>query len=61
MSKIMNETEYKANLANKTNAELKYIIKDCLECVSIWFESGNTEYYLKEIEFCSSELRKRLN
>lgn len=60
IEKLMNEESYKANLKNKTVAELKYTIQDAFECIQTWFESGNSHYYLKEIEFCAKELSDRI-
>lgn len=57
--KKMNHVEYPKSLRDKTEASLRWIIKDCQEAVAANPEGSNVSYYLDEINYCVNELYDR--
>jgi hypothetical protein len=46
-------------LKRKTDAELRYIIKDATEAAEANKENPNNGFYLDEVHYAAAELRKR--
>jgi hypothetical protein len=59
MTKTMNHKEYPKSLKHKTDAELRYIIKDATEAAEANKENPNNGFYLDEVHYAAAELRKR--
>ena len=59
MLKTMNHAEYPKRLRSKTEAELRYIIKDATEAQQANRENPNNGYYADEVLYAAAELRRR--
>lgn len=59
MSRKMNHVEYPKGLLDKTEAALRWIIKDCQEALEANPAGSNSSYYLDEINYCVNELYNR--
>jgi len=57
-TKTMNHAEYQKNMARKSWAELKFIIKDAGEALDANPEGYNAGYYQDEIHYAAAALRK---
>lgn len=57
--KKMNHIEYPKTLKGKTEAELRFIIKDCKEALEAYPQTDNADYYQDEICYCVNELNRR--
>lgn len=57
--KTMNHTEYPRRLRSKTEAELRFIIKDATEAQQANPENPNLGYYADEVLYAAAELRRR--
>lgn len=59
MKKTMNHGAYQKSLKQKTDAELRYIIKDAGEARDAMPEGPNAGYYADEVHYAAMELRER--
>lgn len=59
MIKRMDHNEYPATLRNKTDAQLRYIMKDAHEAMKAFPEGPNAGYYADEVNYCADELHRR--
>jgi hypothetical protein len=60
MEKRMDHTEYPRSLKGKSEAMLRYIIKDAQEAIAANPENPNSSnYYADEINYCATELHRR--
>jgi hypothetical protein len=59
MKKTMNHTEYPKTLRTKSEAELRWIIKDAGEAAQANPEGVNAGYYADEVNYAASELYRR--
>jgi hypothetical protein len=57
--KTMNHTEYPRRLRSKTEAELRFIIKDATEAQQANPSNPNSGYYADEVLYAAAELRRR--
>ena len=55
----MNHAEYQKNCKAKSEAELRYTIKDAREAIEANPEGHKAGYYQDEIHYCAAELRRR--
>jgi hypothetical protein len=59
MLKVMDHTKYVKALKTKTVQELRFIIKDCAECLACNPDNPNNGFYLDEVSYASMELKRR--
>jgi hypothetical protein len=59
MQKTMNHGEYQRKLKNKTMPELRFILKDANEAISVNPNGCNSGYYADEIHYAAAELKRR--
>ena len=61
MKKIMDHAAYMRKVKKMTEAELRFVIKDCQDVMIAWYPDihPNDGYYSDEINYCSSELHRR--
>ena len=59
MLKRMDHNEYPKSLKTKSEASLRYIIKDAQEAIAANPENPNCNYYSDEINYCASEIYSR--
>lgn len=57
--KRMDHTAYPHNLRSKSEAELRYIIKDAGEAAAAQPQGENNGYYTDEVLYAAQELRRR--
>jgi len=57
--KTMNHTTYPKSLRSKSEAEIRYTIKDAQEAVAAMPNGENVSYYLDEVCYCADELYRR--
>ena len=57
--KNMDHKNYPKSLKTKTEAQLRFIIKDCQEALAANPDNENSGYYSDEICYCASELHAR--
>ncbi len=57
--KAMNHAEYPRELRRKTEAELRFTVKDAKEAAEVNPTGENVGYYLDEVCYASAELRRR--
>jgi hypothetical protein len=57
--KHMNHAEYQRKLKSKSEAELRFIIKDATEAQEVNPTNANNGYYADEVHYCLAELRRR--
>jgi hypothetical protein len=55
----MNHTDYPKKLRGKSEAELRFIIKDAKEALDAIPKGENIGYYSDEICYCVDELHRR--
>lgn len=55
----INHSEYIKKTRKMTEAELRYIIKDCQEALRAMPENPKAGYYADEINYCVMELHRR--
>ena len=55
----INHTAYPKSLRNKSDASLRYIIKDAKEALFCFPECDKAGYYADEINYCAMELNSR--
>lgn len=60
MRKMMDHGAYQEGLKVKSEAALRYIIKDANEAISANPDGVNAGYYADEIHYAHAELRKRI-
>jgi len=58
-AKKMDHAEYQQRMKSKTDAQLKFIIKDANEALEVFPETSNADYYADEINYASDELNRR--
>jgi hypothetical protein len=59
MPKVMDHTGYPKKLRSKTDAELRYTIKDAQEAQQANPTNVNCGYYADEVCYAAAELRRR--
>ena len=59
MIKRMDHNEYPKSLRSKSEAMLRYIIKDAQAAIAANPENPNCNYYADEINYCASEIYSR--
>ena len=59
MKKTMDHGAYPKALRKKSEAELRYIIKDAGEAVKALPDGVNAGYYADEVLYAATELRRR--
>jgi len=58
--KVMNHTEYPKSLRSKSESELRSIISDCHEVITLQKDfNPNIGYYEDEIHYCAMEITRR--
>lgn len=57
--KHMNHAEYQRKLKSKSEAELRFIIKDATEAQEANPTNENNGHYADEVHYCLAELRRR--
>jgi DUF917 family protein len=55
----MNHSEYQKKVKTMTAAELKYTITDAKAAERAYPEGYKAGYYLDEVSYCASELKRR--
>ncbi len=55
----MDHNQYPKQLKNKTEDQLRFIIKDATEAIEANPQNPNNGFYQDEICYCASELHKR--
>lgn len=55
----MNHTEYPKALRSKSEASLRYILKDAQEAMDANPSNPNNGYYADEVCYAAAELRRR--
>jgi hypothetical protein len=61
MKKIMNHAEYMKKVKKLSEAQLRFIIKDCNEAMDAMPDGENVGYYQDEIHYAAMELNRRKN
>ena len=59
MQKVMDHAAYQAAVRKRSDAALRYVIKDCREAIDAQPDGINAGYYADEICYCASELYRR--
>jgi hypothetical protein len=59
MAKTMDHSAYPKRMRSKTDAELRYIIKDASEAQAANPQGENNGYYADEVCYAAQELRRR--
>jgi hypothetical protein len=59
MKKTMDHAAYKRSMKQKTEAELKYIMKDAFEAATAMPDGINAGYYMDEMHYADAELQRR--
>lgn len=59
MQKKMDHAAYQKRLKTKSDAELRFIIKDANEALKAMPDGENAGYYADEIHYASMELQRR--
>jgi hypothetical protein len=57
--KTMNHSEYPKQLRQRSEAELRFIIKDAQEAQAANPSNPNNSYYADEVCYAAAELRRR--
>ena len=57
--KVMNHGEYQKSLRTKSDAALRFIMRDAREAMDAMPDNPNNGYYADEISYCASELFRR--
>jgi len=55
----IDHTEYPKSLKNKTEAQLRYTIKDAKAAMEAMPEGRKAGYYADEINYCAMEIQRR--
>jgi hypothetical protein len=58
--KTMDHTNYPKRLKTKSEAELRFIVKDAQEAIAAFPDSPNAGYYADEINYAGMELARRV-
>jgi len=56
---VINHDAYQASLKTKTNAELRWIIKDATEAMNAMPDGHKAGYYADEVSYCAMEITLR--